>query len=77
MSEIQNRDWSGDEWRWHLDEAPYRTGIEVIEPAEVREVPDGARRVAFGFSRALEAETPDAPDHSDGWAAHAAMLSGV
>ncbi|HXD26455.1 MAG TPA: hypothetical protein VN609_11020 [Propionibacteriaceae bacterium] len=73
-----------DTWRWDPPyESPYRTSIDVIERAEPREVPLGARRVAFGFSRALEAETLaglqefDRRRSADGWGEHAAMVAGL
>jgi hypothetical protein len=65
--------WNGDEWRWRTAKhpAPSRTTIDVIETGEEREVPAGARRVAFGFGRVLD-ELP-APD---GWAEHADLVAG-
>jgi hypothetical protein len=73
--------WSGDEWRWRLKQTGHQTSIEVIEPAEPRCEPKNARRVAFGFSRALEAEMLDALDrwdeeHRDDWSDHATMVAG-
>jgi hypothetical protein len=48
--------WNGDEWRWHRWNAPAAGPryISVIEPAQERDAPEGARRIPFGFSRVLQ-----------------------
>lgn len=46
--------WTGDEWRWSLTAGTSRPTIDVIEPAEKRKPRAGARRVPFGFARALD-----------------------
>jgi hypothetical protein len=78
---IDGRRWNGDEWRWHLEDSGSRSSISVIEPAKPREIPEGARTIAFGFSRALEQETIDGleqwdHDHDHGWSDHAEMVAG-
>ena len=72
----------GDCWRWWLGESyvPTRSSIDVIEPAQKPEIPKDARRVSFGFSRALEQETLDGldewdQDHDNGWNDHAEMVA--
>lgn len=55
--------WNGDNWRWHKrchPEVTQRT-IAVIEvPEEERKKPaPGAKRVPFGFGRALAEGTKD------------------
>lgn len=55
--------WSGDEWRWHRWSAPAIPlySISVIEAAEKHAPPANARRVPFGFSRALGPVEPREP----------------
>lgn len=54
--------WHGDEWRWRPQEHPSQASstISVIEvpDEEKKDPPPRAKRVPFGFSRAL-AETDD------------------
>jgi hypothetical protein len=65
-----------DSWRWDPGEHRHygHSWIDVIEPAEPREIPPGARTVAFGFSRALEVPTSE---QVDGWDEHAAIVAGL
>ena len=54
MSEPEAGRWHGDEWRWTIGGAyssTSRTTIAVIEEVKTSDQP-------FGFSRALEPETP-------------------
>ncbi len=61
----------GDAWRWDVEWQRYRHphsrhSISVIEPAEKREDLPGARRVPYGFARALYAASEQEPLLWDG-----------
>jgi hypothetical protein len=45
----------GNDWRWDQTNHPFPSlpSIRVIDGAEPRPEPPGARRVSFGFSREL------------------------